>query len=89
MYYSVLSPRQSPPCPVYDNVSALTNRSASAAQREPIEEQDDPHYISIHISRSKNQEVPCGFAGVLVESDHTEQVLYSAINLKRPKAVPE
>ncbi|CAL8375081.1 unnamed protein product [Gadus morhua 'NCC'] len=80
---------ESPPCPVYDNVSALTNRSASAAQREPIEEQDDPHYASIHISRSKNQEVPCGFAGVLVESDHTEQVLYSAINLKRPKAVPE
>ncbi|CAL8375099.1 unnamed protein product [Gadus morhua 'NCC'] len=67
----------------------LTNRSASAAQREPIEEQDDPHYASIHISRSKNQEVPHGFAGALVESDHTEQVLYSAINLKRPKAVPE
>ncbi|CAL8349753.1 unnamed protein product [Arctogadus glacialis] len=80
---------ESPPCPVYDNVSALTNRSASAAQREPIEEQDDPHYASIHISRSKNQEVPCGFAGALVESDHTEQVLYSAINLKRPKAGPE
>ncbi|CAL8349792.1 unnamed protein product, partial [Arctogadus glacialis] len=78
---------ESPPCPVYDNVSALTNRSA--AQREPIEEQDDPHYASIHISRSKNQEVPRGFAGALVESDHTEQVLYSAINLKRPKAVPE
>ncbi|XP_030236007.1 B-cell receptor CD22 isoform X4 [Gadus morhua] len=80
---------ESPPCPVYYNVSALTNRSASAAQREPIEEQDDPHYASIHISRSKNQEVPRGFAGSLVESDHTEQVLYSAINLKRPKAVPE
>ncbi|CAL8349311.1 unnamed protein product [Arctogadus glacialis] len=81
--------QESPPCPVYDNVSALTNRSASAAQREPIEEQDDPHYASIHISRSKNQDVPRGFAGALVESDHTEQVLYSAINLKRPKAVPE
>ncbi|XP_056467429.1 nectin-4-like isoform X1 [Gadus chalcogrammus] len=81
--------QESPPCPVYDNVSALTNRSASAAQREPIEEQDDPHYASIHISRSKNQEVPRGFAGVVVESDHTEQVLYSAINLNRPKAVPE
>ncbi|XP_030235981.1 carcinoembryonic antigen-related cell adhesion molecule 5 [Gadus morhua] len=81
--------QESPPCPVYDNVSALTNRSASAAQREPIEEQDDPHYASIHISRSKNQEVPGGFAGALVESDHTEQVLYSAINLKRPKAVPD
>ncbi|XP_030236015.1 B-cell receptor CD22-like isoform X2 [Gadus morhua] len=80
---------ESPPCPVYYNVSALTNRSASAAQREPIEEQDDPHYASIHISRSKNQEVPRGFAGALVESDQTEQVLYSAINLKRPKAVPE
>ena len=89
MYYSVLSPRQSPPCPVYYNVSALTNRSASAAQREPIEEQDDPHYASIHISRSKNQEVPRGFAGALVESDQTEQVLYSAINLKIPEAVPE
>ena len=88
MYYSVLSPRQSPPCPVYYNVSALTNRSASAARRESIEEQDDPHYPSIHFSRSKNQEVPRGFAGALVVSDHTEQV-YSAINLKRPKAVPE
>ncbi|XP_030236024.1 B-cell receptor CD22-like isoform X2 [Gadus morhua] len=81
--------REESPCPVYYNVSALTNRSASAAQREPIEEQDDPHYASIHISRSKNQEVPHGFAGALVESDHTEQVLYSAINLKRPKAVPD
>ncbi|XP_056467427.1 myelin-associated glycoprotein-like [Gadus chalcogrammus] len=81
--------QESPPCPVYDNVSALTNRSASAARREPIEEQDDPHYPSIHFSRSKNQEVPRGFAGALVKSDHTEQVLYSAINLKRPKAVPE
>ncbi|CAL8375087.1 unnamed protein product [Gadus morhua 'NCC'] len=81
--------RKSPPCPVYGNVSALTNRSASAAQREPIEEQDDLHYASIHISRSKNQEVPRGFAGALVKSDYTEQVLYSAINLKRTKAVPE
>ena len=88
MYYSVLSPRQSP-CPVYDNVPALTNRSASAARRESIEEQDDPHYPSIHFSRSKNQEVPRGFAGALVKSDYTEQVLYSAINLKRTKAVPE
>ncbi|CAL8375085.1 unnamed protein product [Gadus morhua 'NCC'] len=44
------------------------------SQREPIEEQDD---------------VPCGFAGALVESDQTEQVLYSAINLKIPEAVPE
>ncbi|XP_056467417.1 B-cell receptor CD22-like isoform X2 [Gadus chalcogrammus] len=78
-----------PPFPVYDNVPALTNRSASAARRDSIEEQDDPHYPSIHFSRSKNQEVPGGFAGALVKSDHTEQVLYSAINLKRPKAVPE
>ncbi|CAL8375079.1 unnamed protein product [Gadus morhua 'NCC'] len=81
--------QESPPCPVYDNVPALTNRSASAARRESIEEQDDPHYPSIHFSRSKNQEVPRGFAGALVKSYHTEQVLYSAINLKRPKAVPE
>ncbi|CAL8351551.1 unnamed protein product [Lota lota] len=80
---------ESPPAPVYDNVSALTNRSAPAAQREPIEEQDDLNYVSIRIFRSKNQEVPCQFAGAPVKSDHTEQVLYSVVNLKRPKAVPE
>ncbi|CAL8294265.1 unnamed protein product [Lota lota] len=44
------------PVPVYENVSALTNRLAPAAQREPIEEQDDHHYASIHTSLSENQD---------------------------------
>ncbi|KAK0144993.1 Sialic acid-binding Ig-like lectin 5 [Merluccius polli] len=63
--------------PVYDNVLFLTNRTAPAAQREPIEDQDDLHYGSIHISHSKNQEVPRGSAGCRVQSDQTDEVLYS------------
>ena len=88
MYYSVLSPRQSPPCPVYDNVSALTNRSASAAQREPIEEQEDHHYASIHTSRSENQEVPRCWVGSNVQSDQADAVFYSVVNIKRLNTVP-
>ncbi|KAJ3590585.1 hypothetical protein NHX12_008535 [Muraenolepis orangiensis] len=67
------------PVPVYGNVSSLTNRSAAAAQREPIEEQDDLHYATIYTSCSENQ----------VQSDQKEQVLYSLVNIKRPNAVPE
>ncbi|KAK0132974.1 B-cell receptor CD22 [Merluccius polli] len=48
---------------VYDNVLPLTNRLAPAAQREPIEEQDDIHYAAIDVSHSENQEVPCPSAG--------------------------
>ncbi|KAJ3591502.1 hypothetical protein NHX12_009445, partial [Muraenolepis orangiensis] len=70
---------ESLPVPVYDNVSTLTNRSAAAAQREPIEEQDDLHYANIYTSCSENQ----------VQSDQKEQVLYSLVNIKRPNAVPE
>ncbi|KAJ3590587.1 hypothetical protein NHX12_008537 [Muraenolepis orangiensis] len=70
---------QSLPVPVYGNVSTLTNRSAAAAQREPIEEQDDLHYATIYTSCSENQ----------VQSDQKEQVLYSLVNIKRPNAVPE
>ncbi|KAJ3591173.1 hypothetical protein NHX12_009120, partial [Muraenolepis orangiensis] len=51
------------PVPVYGNVSTLTNRSAAAAQREPIEEQDDLHYANIYTSCSENQ----------VQSDQKEQ----------------
>ncbi|KAK0137517.1 B-cell receptor CD22 [Merluccius polli] len=46
------------PDPEYDDVLHLTNRLAPAAQREPIEEQDDIHNVSIHISHSENQEPP-------------------------------
>ncbi|KAK0140027.1 B-cell receptor CD22 [Merluccius polli] len=45
------------PDPEYENLS-LTNRLAPAAQREPIEEQDDIHNVSIHVSHSENQEPP-------------------------------
>ncbi|XP_030204283.1 carcinoembryonic antigen-related cell adhesion molecule 6-like [Gadus morhua] len=44
------------PAPVYENVSALTNRLAPAAQREPIEEQDGHHCAIIHTSLSENQD---------------------------------
>ncbi|KAJ3590586.1 hypothetical protein NHX12_008536 [Muraenolepis orangiensis] len=70
---------QSLPVPVYGNVSSLPNRSAAAAQREPIEEQDDLHYATIYTSCSENQ----------VQSDQKEQVLYSLVNIKRPNAVNE
>ena len=84
MSSSVLSPRQSLPVPVYDNVLPLTNRSAPAAQREPIDEQDDHHYAAIDVSHSENQEVPRLLAGSPVQSHQTEQVIYSLAN-----AVPE
>ena len=78
---------QSLPVPVYDNVLALTNHSASVPQRQSIERQDDLHYASIHhISRSKNQEVPLWLAGSRGQSDHTDEALYSVV---RPKTVPE
>ncbi|KAK0137520.1 B-cell receptor CD22 [Merluccius polli] len=64
---------QALPDPVYDNVLPLTNRLAPAAQREPIEEQDDLHYASIHISHSENQEVPRRSAGSPVQSRQTEE----------------
>ncbi|KAK0140693.1 hypothetical protein N1851_022322 [Merluccius polli] len=62
------------PDPMYDNVLPLTNRSAPAAQREPIDEQDDIHYAAIDVSRSENQEVPHSSAGSPVQSDQTEQL---------------
>ncbi|XP_059903341.1 HEPACAM family member 2-like isoform X2 [Gadus macrocephalus] len=77
------------PVPLSDNVSALTIRSAPAAQREPIEDQDDLHYASVHISHSKNQEVPRCLAGSCVQSDQPEGVLYSAVNFKTHSTVPE
>ena len=89
MSSSVLSPLQALPDPVYDNVLPLTNRLAPAAQREPIEEQDDLHYASIHISHSENQEVPRSSAGCPVQSRQKEEVLYSLANFRRPNAVPE
>ncbi|KAK0138186.1 B-cell receptor CD22 [Merluccius polli] len=70
------------PLPVYGNVLALTNRAAPAARREPIERQDDLHYASV--SHSENQEVPRCSAGTRVQSDQTDEVLYSVVN-----AVPE
>ncbi|CAL8294260.1 unnamed protein product [Lota lota] len=76
------------PGPVYENVSALTNRLAPAAQREPIEEQDDQHYAIIHTSLSEKQEVHRCSAGSRVQSDQTDAVFYSVINIKRPNAVP-
>ncbi|XP_056442626.1 HEPACAM family member 2-like isoform X4 [Gadus chalcogrammus] len=77
------------PVPLSDNVSALTIRSAPAAQREPIEDQDDLHYASVHISHSRNQEVPRCLAGSCVQSDQPEGVLYSAVNFKKHNTVPE
>ncbi|CAL8321486.1 unnamed protein product [Boreogadus saida] len=44
------------PVPVYENIPALTNRLAHAAQREPIEEQDGHHCAIIHTSASDNQD---------------------------------
>ncbi|XP_030207489.1 uncharacterized protein LOC115540395 isoform X2 [Gadus morhua] len=74
------------PFPVYDNVLALTNRSAPAAQIEPIEQQDDLHYASINISHPENQEGPRCVAGSRVQSDKIEEVLYSVV---KANAVPE
>ncbi|XP_056440089.1 sialic acid-binding Ig-like lectin 10 [Gadus chalcogrammus] len=76
------------PVSVRENVSALTNHLAPAAQREPIEEQDEPHYASIHTSRSDNQEVPRCWVGSNVQSDQADAVFYSVVNIKRPNAVP-
>ncbi|CAL8239647.1 unnamed protein product [Gadus morhua 'NCC'] len=83
MYSSVLTPHQLLPVPVYDNVSALTNRLDTVAQREPIEELDDHHYASIDTSVSKEQEVP-GSGGQSVKT----AVFYSLVNIQRVNAVP-
>ncbi|KAG7254133.1 hypothetical protein CRUP_030382 [Coryphaenoides rupestris] len=67
------------PLPVYENIELAnrTNRSAPAAQREPIEGQDEHrHDASIHhISHSENQEVPCCLAGSHGQSDQTDEAL--------------
>ncbi|XP_056440775.1 B-cell receptor CD22-like [Gadus chalcogrammus] len=76
------------PGPVYENVSTLTNHLAPAAQTEPIEEQDDHHYASIHTSRSENQEVPRCWVGSNVQSDQADAVFYSVVNIKRLNTVP-
>ena len=55
MFSSVLILHQLLPVPVYENVPALTNRLAPAAQREQIEEQDGHHCAIIHTSSSDNQ----------------------------------
>ena len=89
MHPSVLTPLQPFPVPVYDNLSALTISSAPAVQRELIEDQDDLHYASVHISHSEHQEVPPCLAASRVQSDQTEEVLYSAVNFKSHNAVPE
>ena len=73
---------------MYENVSTLTNHLAPAAQREPIEEQEEYHYASIHTSRSENQEVPRCWVGSNVQSDQADAVFYSVVNIKRPNAVP-
>ena len=81
MFSSVLNPHQLLPVPVYENVSARTNHLAPAAQREPIEEQDDHHSAIIPTSLSENQEVPRWLAGSRVQSDHTDEVLYSVVKI--------
>ncbi|KAK0154093.1 B-cell receptor CD22 [Merluccius polli] len=69
------------PVPVYGNVLTLTNCAAPAAQREPIERQDDLHYASIHFSHSENQEGP--------RCSAEDEVLYSVVKFKIPNSVPE
>ena len=73
---------------MYENASALTNQMVPTALREPTEEHDDLHYASIHTSRSKNQEVPRWLPGSRVQSDQTDALFYSVVNVKRPNAVP-
>ena len=81
---SFFSPLSHQPFPVYDNILALTNRSAPAAQREPIEGQDNHHDASVHhISHSENKEMPHG------QSDQTDDVLYSVVNFNRTKTASE
>ena len=88
MFSSVLTLHQPTSVAEYENISALTNRLAPAAQREPIEEQDNLHYPSIHTSLSENQEMPRWLAGFRLQSDQTDAVLYSVVNIKRPNTVP-
>ena len=52
---SVFNPHQVLPVPMYENISALTNRLGPAAQREPIDEQDGLHCASINFSLSENE----------------------------------
>ncbi|KAK0150447.1 B-cell receptor CD22 [Merluccius polli] len=61
------------PDPEYDDILHLTNRLSPAAQRKPIEEQDDIYNATIHISHSEDQEVPHCWADSPDQSDHTKQ----------------
>ena len=86
MYSSVLIPDSH--YQVLCMKTSQLNHLAPAAQREPIEEQDDHHYASIHTSRSENQEVPRCWVGSNVQSDQADAVFYSVVNIKRLNAVP-
>jgi hypothetical protein len=75
MFSSVLTLHQPPSVAEFENISALTYRLAPAAQREPIGEQDNLHYPSIHTSLSENQEMPRWLAGFRLKSDQTDAIL--------------
>ncbi|CAL8399106.1 unnamed protein product [Arctogadus glacialis] len=76
------------PVSLYENTSALTNRLAPGAQREPIEEQEDLHCASIHTFLPENQEASRYLAGSRVQSEQAVAVFYSVVKSKRPNAVP-
>ncbi|CAL8293802.1 unnamed protein product [Lota lota] len=60
-------------------------RPDTTEEGDAIEQQ----YAVINFTRSETQDVPHWLAGSHVQSDQTEQVLYSAVNFQRPNTVPE
>ncbi|KAL1005617.1 hypothetical protein UPYG_G00061410 [Umbra pygmaea] len=74
--------------PVYENVSSKTMTS-TAAQTENTDNQEDLHYVSVHFSPSKNQEVPLYCT---IQQSHPlkqeEETQYAAVKFNCPSAVP-
>ncbi|XP_064815263.1 sialoadhesin-like [Oncorhynchus masou masou] len=72
--------------PVYDNISGMAF-TPTAAQTAATVDQDDIHFASVHVSHSKNQEVPLySTIQLLQPQKEDEDVQYAAVNFNLPSA---
>ncbi|XP_042164288.1 sialoadhesin-like [Oncorhynchus tshawytscha] len=72
--------------PVYDNISGMAF-TPTAAQTAANVNQDDIHFTSVHVSHSKNQEVPLySTVQLLQPQKEDEDVHYAAVNFNLPSA---
>ncbi|XP_055770714.1 B-cell receptor CD22-like [Salvelinus fontinalis] len=74
--------------PVYDSISNMVMTS-TAAQTAATDDQDDVHYASVHVSHSKNQEVPLYSTVQVPQSQkEDEDVQYAALKFNLPVVPP-